>query len=108
MKNEFGDVELVYFSGCPNAAAARANLEAALSRAGVPRRWREWDLEDPATPRRASEYGSPTVLVDGRDVTGVGRDVAPGVLSCRNEGPPTVAQISAALTRDAPREESDR
>lgn len=92
------DVELVFFSGCPNVGAARANLRAALKRVGQPVEWLEWDLDDSATPSRAIGYGSPAVLVDGRDVAGVRPNRARGARSCRLGGPPTVAQIADALT----------
>lgn len=88
-------VELVYFSSCPNADPARDNIRAALAEVGAVGEWVEWDLEGPGTPDRCKVFGSPTVLVNGRDVLG-----APGTgvgLSCRAEGAPSVPQIVDAI-----------
>ena len=62
------DLELVFFTGCPHVVAARRNLRRAMERTGRVDGWREWDLEDDRTPARVRGFGSPTVLVDGRDV----------------------------------------
>ncbi len=63
-------VELIYDSDCPNVAQARAELLRAFSEAGVPARWVEWDRGNPASPPYVRNYGSPTILVNGRDVAG--------------------------------------
>lgn len=94
------DVELIFFSDCPHAAVARTNLEIALRQVGLSSTWREWDLQDPAIPSRAVGYASPTVLVDGEDVSGQGPSVSEGTLSCRAEGAPTVPQIAVALSSE--------
>jgi hypothetical protein len=41
----------------------------------------EWDRASPDSPSHAAKYGSPTVLVDGRDVTGV--EAVDGANACR-------------------------
>jgi len=89
-------VELIYFSGCPNADAARRNLRAALGVTGAGSQWQEWDQNDPVAPGRIRQYGSPTILVNGRDVTGVAAGVA--AAACRADGAPSVELIRAALT----------
>lgn len=61
-------VELVYFTGCPHVEAARRAIRDALSAAGLPPCWQEWNSDDAATPDALRGYGSPTVLVNGRDV----------------------------------------
>lgn len=63
-------VELLYDRDCPNVEAARAQLRRALTRAGLPPRWREWDRAAPDSPAYVRQYGSPTILVNGCDVTG--------------------------------------
>lgn len=62
-------VEFIYDGGCPNAAAARKQLLHAFSNAGVRATWTEWDGTDPDIPDHAKRHGSPTILVDGRDVS---------------------------------------
>ncbi len=87
-------IELVYFSGCPNAGAARDNIKQALAALRLPATFAEWDQLDASAPERIRQYGSPTVLVDGRDITGVG---AVEGATCRAEGAPSVETIKAAL-----------
>jgi mercuric ion transport protein len=88
-------IALVWFQGCPHVAEARRNLGAALEALGRAPEWVEWDRESPDTPEGLRVYGSPTVLVDGRDVTGGGGEVSGA--ACRADGAPTVAQIRGAL-----------
>lgn len=99
-------VELIYDRGCPNVAAARANLLKALAAAGGVPRWTEWDRADPESPPHVRHYGSPTILVDGKDVAGEPAGDGP---NCRLYGEngrlgaaPSVAQIAAALGMDVP------
>ncbi|MEX0692451.1 MAG: hypothetical protein WD934_04645 [Gemmatimonadales bacterium] len=92
------EIELVYFRGCPNADVARANVRAALEALGRATPVTEWDQLADGAPERIKGYGSPTVLVNGRDITGVG---AAAGATCRAEGAPSVAQISAALASRA-------
>ncbi len=61
-------VELVYFTGCPHVAAAREAIREAMTATGLAAEWQEWNRDDSATPEALRGYGSPTVLVDGRDV----------------------------------------
>ncbi len=93
-------IDLIYFSGCPNAEAARANLRAALEAARLPAAWHEWNLDEPHAPECVRQYGSPTILVNGRDVAGpnsggLGR-------ACRTDGAPSIHVILSALTRFNP------
>lgn len=91
------EIDLVYFDGCPNADQARANLRAALDGGS----WREWNLADADTPERFRRYGSPTVLVDGRDVTGddEGGGEVRGAMACRADGAPSPDVIRGGLAR---------
>jgi hypothetical protein len=61
-------VELVYDGDCPNVAEARAQLLRAFAAAGAEPRWREWRGDAADAPPHVRGYGSPTILVDGRDV----------------------------------------
>lgn len=63
-------VELVYDRDCPNVGAARGNLMRAFALSGTTPRWSEHRIGDPDVPDHARGYGSPTVLVNGRDVAG--------------------------------------
>ncbi len=74
-------VELLYFKGCPNISMARKNLNDAFAKTGLPVQWDEIDLNKPNTPKELKGYGSPTILVDGKDV--IGRAPCGESLSCR-------------------------
>lgn len=99
-------VELIYDTGCPNVQRARKALLEGFSLAGLQPSWMEWDLKSPDSPAYVRGCGSPTILVDGRDVAGV----APsnGESSCRLyrsgsgafAGAPSVEQVAEALRVD--------
>ncbi|MEJ2644558.1 MAG: hypothetical protein P8180_06435 [Gammaproteobacteria bacterium] len=61
-------VELIYDPDCPNVRAARRALMEAFGMAGLAAHWREWRRNDAQAPDYVRRFGSPTVLVDGRDV----------------------------------------
>lgn len=63
-------VELIYDRDCPNVLDARANLVKALTASGREARWTEWDRSAPDGPPHVRGYGSPTILVDRKDVAG--------------------------------------
>ena len=63
-------VELIYDSDCPNVAETRANLLQAFAAAHLEAKWTEWELSSASIPAYAAGFGSPTVLVEGRDVAG--------------------------------------
>lgn len=86
------EIELVYFDGCPNADQARENLRAVADDGS----WKEWNLSSPDTPDRLRHHGSPTVLVDGRDVTGDTGETEG--MACRADGAPAPEVIEKALS----------
>lgn len=96
-------VELIYDRDCPNVLDARANLVKALAASGREARWTEWDRSAPDSPSHVRGYGSPTILVDMKDVAG--SPASKGNPSCRLyrnaagrfAGMPSVEQITAAL-----------
>ncbi len=63
-------VDLVYDLECPNVDGARAALRAALGEFGAGQVWQEWDRNSSETPFDLRRYGSPTILVNGRDIIG--------------------------------------
>ena len=88
-------IDLVYFEGCPNAASARENLRAAVEAVGADLMWSEWDLMSESTPEHFRQHGSPTVLIDGRDVTGEGQEAV--AMACRADGAPSIQAITDGL-----------
>jgi len=101
-------VELIYDGDCPNVTAARSLMIKAFTQTGVSARWREWERGAPDSPDYAGQYGSPTILVDGKDVAGA----APvtGIGACRvyadGEGrlsrTPPLETLCAALLKGSP------
>ncbi len=97
------NVELIYDADCPNAAAARALLGDAFAATGIPARWKEWERGSPESPGYAREYGSPTILVNGRDiapatqVSGAGACRVYADTAGRLSGVPTAQEVQAAL-----------
>lgn len=79
-------IEILRLPDCPLVDRVRATLARALARAGV-----RAEIGEVVGP-----YPSPTLLVDGRDVTGR----PPGVGSACRLDLPTEEQILAALTQE--------
>jgi hypothetical protein len=102
-------VELIFDADCPNVPDTRAALRRALAAAGLAAHWQEWDRANPESPVYVRGFGSPTVLVEGRDVAGLGPSDAP---SCRlykdtqgrNRGVPPDELILGALRGTARRD----
>ncbi|MGQ0658414.1 MAG: hypothetical protein ACT4NU_10030 [Chromatiales bacterium] len=67
-------VELIYDTDCPNVQRTRKAILEGFIEAGLQPSWKEWDRKSPDSPAYVLGYGSPTILVNGRDVAGV----APG------------------------------
>ena len=99
------NIELVYFEGCPNADAARENLSKACGELGIAAAWQEWDQNDGSVPDHVKAFGSPSILVNGKDIAG-GPDDCCQAKSCRiyedGKGAPEVEMIRAALEKMEP------
>ena len=101
-------VELIYEAGCPNVAETRANLAQAFAAAHLEAKWIEWEQSAAASPAYAAFFGSPTVLVEGRDVAG--ENPGEPISCCRlypsAEGrytmAPSVELITAAFSQQVP------
>ena len=74
-------IELIYDADCPNVAAARSTMSEAFARTGISARWHEWERSSSNAPAYVKAFGSPTILVDGKDVAGEAPDASGG--SCR-------------------------
>lgn len=67
-------IELVYEKTCPNIKVARLQMLRAFAEVGITPRWQEWEVSSPEAPSHVHGYGSPTILINGRDVTGDSAD----------------------------------
>lgn len=94
------DVQLLTLPGCPNAAPMRSNLTEALRSLGLSCAVREIDLGALPDDDWRRCFGSPTILVAGRDLMGLPRSDARG-LSCRvyPGGVPGADEIRSRLAR---------
>ena len=101
-------VELIYDSDCPNVAEARANLLQAFAATHLDAKWTEWVRSSSSAPAHVVHFGSPTVLVEGRDAAG---DKPGEHISCcrlcassggRYSGAPSVELLKMSLTSPAP------
>jgi hypothetical protein len=95
-------IQLVTFSGCPNASAARALIESAVADAGIVAAIEEVDTLAPDTPAPLREWGSPTILLNGADVGGEREPTGPCCRLYRDDdgrvhAVPSRALLSAAL-----------
>lgn len=100
-------VELLFFPGCPHVPAARELLGRAMDQAGMRPSWTEHDVSRPEAPEHTRGFGSPTILVDGRDVTGAAPSA--GGSSCRvyaaselRGAPPLQSVVQALLATKPP------
>ena len=95
--------ELISFPSCPNVAEARTRLLKAFVAAKLTPSWTEHLTDDPDLPAHARGFGSPTILIDGRDVAGAEPS---GSAACRlyldaegrRDGTPSLQNIVTALT----------
>ncbi len=103
-------VDLVTDSDCPNVDRARTAIRTALKSMGFPEEWQEWDRSSEKTPVQFRMLGSPSVLVNGRDVgCGEGETAHADANSCRIyldecgciSGTPSIQMIAQALARQA-------
>lgn len=98
-------VELIYDTDCPNVQAAREQLRRTFQEVGQPADWQEWNRAASSSPEYARQYGSPTILVDGKEVTGAlpqERADSCRVYPSQQDGfqrVPTVEVIAAALRK---------
>jgi hypothetical protein len=98
-------IEVLFFEGCPNVDLALRRARAAVAAAGVEAEVLATVIDSQDVARRGF-LGSPTVLVDGRDVADeAAPEESPSGFRCRIypaadgriEGAPPVEWIAAAL-----------
>lgn len=96
-------VELIYDRACPNVGKSRQVLDEAFAKLGISGSWTEWDRESPDSPDYARGFGSPTVLINGRDLAGRRPNEEENCCRLYSDGQggfvgvPSVEQITKAL-----------
>jgi len=96
-------IEFIYEKTCPNIEPTREQLVAAFDQLKLAPTWQEWEVSNATAPAYVHGYGSPTILINGKDLLGA----APNSddMSCRiypnspspNRGVPAAATIVAAM-----------
>ena len=101
-------VQLLTFTGCPNADAARAAVREAIARVSPPPTFEEIDLIASDTPESLRGWASPTILVEGVDLEGQAQpDAGAGCrLYAGRSGAPSADQIEQRLRAEMPRTKS--
>lgn len=100
-------IDLVYDRECANLPEARALLREALTHLGLIPVWREWERDGAETPHELRGLGSPTILVNGVDVSGnEAADVSERANCCRLyqhsgclRGIPELGVVTSAIIR---------
>jgi len=99
-------IELIYDPDCPNVERARERLGQAVAEHGQGLAWTEWRSDDPALPDYARGHGSPTILIDERDVAADHPHASACRLYDQGDGTldpsPPVAAILTALRKRSP------
>jgi mercuric ion transport protein len=96
-------IEFIYEKTCPNIAAARAQLQQACAITGISAEWQEWEVSAADAPDYIHGYGSPTILINQKDINGevkTGDDYCCRVYSHAadtNKGVPAVDTITNAI-----------
>ncbi len=93
------NIQFLSFAGCPLAAPARDNLMAALKQCGLVD-FVDVDLLSETTPTKLKSWGSPTILVEGKDVMGMqpGQEVCCRIYATA-ERVPSVQHIASVIAQ---------
>ena len=84
------EIVLLFSSDCPNAEPARQLLRTALEQRSLPPSWKECQTDREDCPTQFKCYGSPTILIDGLDVS---KEEAPSGACCRLYASPSQARL---------------
>lgn len=106
------NIELIYEQTCPNIQLARDQLTKALTELALEPEWQEWDVTDDNAPDYIHGFGSPTILVNGKDVSAMnseGHDYCCRVYkdsNGNNGGAPSIKMITEAINNAATENEA--
>lgn len=104
------NVEFIYEKTCPFVREVRRRLIEGFRQVGRTPRWSEWEISDPRAPEHVRGLGSPTILIDGCDVSGVPREETENccriyALNDEPRGVPPLEMVVTALrASDVPEE----
>lgn len=97
--------EILYIADCPNRSPARRQVERLLAEQGIRCLVNEVEVTDAEAAERLGFAGSPTIRIDGRDVSPL-VTIRPAALACRTyeaeggfSGIPDDRVVRAAIAR---------
>jgi hypothetical protein len=76
-------VEILYFAGCPNHAAAVDLVRTVLREEGAAAEMVEVEIKDSSMAQKVGFLGSPSIRVNGQDVERSARSAGSFGLTCR-------------------------
>lgn len=76
-------VEILYFDGCPNHAAATDRIREVLRQEGISAEVSEVKVADERTARAIEFLGSPSIRINGRDIEAAARSSKAFGMTCR-------------------------
>ena len=83
MTNQRPHVEVLSFTGCPNAETAAALVERIIAELGIDTNVERIDVQDAEQATQLRFLGSPTIRVNGRDIEPGANERRNYILSCR-------------------------
>ncbi len=91
-------IEVQYFTGCPNSEKAIEIVKEFISKSTFAVKFKETLVETPGAAAKYKFRGSPTILINGKDVEGLKEPEKPN-LACRyyQNGLPTMIVIENAV-----------
>jgi len=98
-------IDVLYFAGCPNHKPTVERVRQVINRLGVAAELREVELTQDDDPAAMKFLGSPTVLIDGRDIDPSQRAGAGYGFGCRTFGGTGIPPVE--MIEQAVREASD-
>jgi len=76
------NITFLYFNGCPNSEPTLENLKASLAELNIDAELSIIEVKDPQQAAALGFLGSPSILVEGRDLE-TGQPPAGSAFSCR-------------------------
>lgn len=90
-------IDLIYDIHCPNIQATREVLKKTLLQKGFTPYWKEWERNSEKTPESFRRWGSPTLLINGRDILGASPSIANSCRIYQSGGVPSEKEILNAI-----------
>jgi hypothetical protein len=98
-------IEVLYVAGCPHVPSALSRLREVLASYSLTAQIEQIEVRDPAMARALRFPGSPTIRINGRDISGESECPSMDAMACRLypgadiAGVPPVEMIRSAVHR---------